>query len=419
MRKGLRLAVFCAALLPMGCGPANLRSEPQPSRAAVPAVTRPAAPNPAGFDRWVENFRPRALRQGISAATLDRAFANVWYDPEIVARDRRQAEFTRPIWDYLDSAVSDARIRTGREMLSRHAGTLRRIEARYGVPPEVVIAVWGMETNYGSFRGRTPIIPALATLAYDGRRGAFFEEQLIAALKIIQAGDISPEGMLGSWAGAMGHTQFMPTSYLAYAVDFTGDGRRDIWSDDPTDALASAANYLSRFGWKPGQPWGVEVVLPQGFNYGLAGKNTRRGTADWIAMGVRAADGARIPDHGPASILLPAGASGVAFMIFDNFRVISRYNNADSYVIGLGHLSDRLRGAGPFRTAWPRTDRPLTDGERREIQQRLAQAGFYSGEIDGLIGGGTMDAIRAWQTSIGIKPDGWATEAVLNRLRQG
>jgi membrane-bound lytic murein transglycosylase B len=280
-----------------------------------------------------------------------------------------------------------------------------------------VTAIWGLESAYGTFRGTTPIIEALATLAHDGRRGAFFEEQLIAALQIAQAGDVSPRAMTGSWAGAMGHTQFIPTSYLAYAQDFNGDGRRDIWSDDPTDALASAAAYLAHFGWTKGQPWGVEVRLPPDFDFARAGERIKKSPDDWAAMGVRDMDGDRVPDHGRASILLPAGAKGAAFMIFDNFHVIERYNTADAYVIGVGHLADRIRGAGPLRSGWPREDRNLRFVEKQEMQERLTLAGFDTQGVDGIIGPNTIAAIRAYQKTQGLTPDGYASYDVLQRLR--
>jgi membrane-bound lytic murein transglycosylase B len=370
-----------------------------------------------GFENWVTSFRPRALSSGVSEATWNRAMRDVRYNPKVIERDRSQAEFTKTIWEYLDSAVSDTRIENGRAALSQHAAVLRQIEAKYGVDKEVVVAVWGMESNYGKNRGTTQIIPALATLAYDGRRGAFFAEQLIAALKIIQAGDTDPAHLTGSWAGAMGHTQFIPTSYLAYAVDFTGDGRRDIWSDNPADALASTAAYLARSGWRNGQPWGVEVQLPQGFNYGLAGKKVKKSPAEWAALGVRAATGGTVPNHGPASILLPAGSKGAAFMIFGNFTAISRYNSADAYVIGVGHLSDRLKGKGPFRTPWPRDDRALSSTERKELQVRLTALGFDTQGSDGKIGPNTIAAIEAFQRNQGMTPDGYATLDLLRRLR--
>ena len=416
MWHGLKVFGLGLALLPMGCGNAGPeRVAARPASAVTAPVPQASPEQRAGFDRWAQGFRGRAVAKGIAPGVVDRALAVAAYDPDVIRLDRRQAEFARPIWEYLDSAVSDTRRANGARAMAEHGGKLRQIEARYGVPAEVVAAIWGMETSYGINRGKKGVIPSLATLAYDGRRGAFFEDQLIAALKILQAGDINPANMTGSWAGAMGHTQFMPTSYLAYAVDFTGDGRRDIWGDDPTDALASAANYLARMGWKTGQPWAVEVTVPAGFRE--AGKGTKKQPSQWQAQGVKAVRGGRIPDHGAASILMPAGANGPALMIFDNFRVISRYNNADSYVMGVGLLSDHLAGRGGLVKGWPRSDRPLTEAERKEIQRRLTDLGYYSGEIDGVTGSGTMEAVRAWQTAQGLTPDGYVNEALLKRLR--
>lgn len=391
---------------------ASLRPVPRPAHGAH----RVAAVNPR-FEVWLGAFQRRAVSQGISQTTLDRALSGVTQDPDIIRRDRNQAEFSKPIWEYLDSAVSDQRIADGRKALERHRRVLDRIEARYGVEKEVVVAVWGLETSFGSFRGSSPTIRSLATLAFDGRRAEFFETQLLAALQILQAGDVRPEAMTGSWAGAMGHTQFMPTSYLEHAVDFDGDGRRDIWSDDPTDALASTAAYLARFGWTKGQPWGVEVRLPAGFDYAQASRDITRLPSGWAALGVRAADGRAIADHGPASILLPAGSGGVALMIFGNFSVIERYNGADAYVIGIGHLSDRLAGQGPFRANWPRGDRALSVAERKELQLRLTLAGFDTQAIDGRIGPNTINALRAYQVARGLVPDGYATVQLLERMR--
>ncbi|AMY71358.1 lytic murein transglycosylase [Frigidibacter mobilis] len=415
MRTSFIALGVVSALLP-GCSGAERFESPASWGGSAP-VTRNYTD--AGFEQWLQGFRSRALAQGISAATFDRALSGVSYDAGIIARDRNQAEFTKTIWEYLDSAVADSRIAGGRAALAQHGAVLDRIEARYGVDKEVVVAVWGLESSYGSYRGSTPIIPAMATLAFDGRRGAFFEEQLVAALKIVQAGDVSPEGMTGSWAGAMGHTQFMPTSYLDYAVDFTGDGKRDIWSDDPTDALASTAAYLARSGWQRGQPWGVEVRLPPGFNMGLVGKGTTRSAGDWAAMGVVPAAGGSLPGMGAASILLPAGVRGPAFLIGQNFTAISRYNASDSYVIGVGHLGDRLAGKGPFQQGWPRGDRALSTDERRELQELLTRRGFDTGGTDGKIGSNTLAALRAWQAAVGMAPDGYASLEVLKRLRAG
>lgn len=383
--------------------------------AEVPQVTEIAANS--GYDAWLRGFHGRARSQGISEATLQRAFSGASYLPDVVKKDRNQSEFTKTLWDYLDSAASDARVNNGKDALRKHAKTLDAIEARYGVEKEVVAAIWGLESAYGTFRGDIDIISALSTLAFDGRRGQFFEQQLVAALKILQSGDVAPRNMTGSWAGAMGHTQFIPTSYLDYAVDFTGDGRRDIWSDDPTDALASTAAYLARFGWVTGMPWGVEVKLPEGFDYTQSNRRIEKMPSDWARMGITDTDGHAVRDFGAASILLPAGAQGAAFMIFKNFSVIERYNTADAYVIGVGHLSDRLKGGPKIQSDWPRTDRALTFVERQEMQERLTNAGFSTKGIDGRIGPNTIDAVRDYQRSKGLIPDGYPSLNLLERLR--
>ena len=401
-----------AALLDVSVRPAE-----RPGTA--PAATLPvrAAAEDEGLRAWIAGFRDRALAQGIRGSVFDAAFADVRFDPEIVRRDRNQSEFTKTIWQYLETAVSEGRIRNGRAALAEHAATFEAIERTYGVEKEVVAAIWGLESAYGARRGTEPVIQSLATLAHDGRRGAFFEEQLVAALRILQAGDTTPAAMTGSWAGAMGHTQFIPTSFLAYAVDGTGDGRRDIWGDDPTDALASTAAYLAGFGWTPGQPWGVEVTLPRGFDYATARRDLTLLPSEWAALGVRAMDGEAVPDHGLASVLLPAGARGAAFLVFENFAVIERYNTADAYVIGVGHLADRLAGGGPIRADWPEADRALTFAERQEMQRRLTGAGFDTQGVDGRVGPLTIAAIRGFQRSAGLIPDGYASLALLQRLR--
>ncbi len=397
---------------PMNRAPGGMTGASPVTPAPIPAAS---AGDEAGLQNFVQSFRSRAVASGVSPATYDRAMRIARYNPEVIRLDRKQAEFSRPVWLYLDSAVSDVRITTGRQKAAQLSGTLSQIEARYGVPREIVLAVWGMESNFGANRGKMQIIPSLATLAYDGRRGEMFQNQLIAALRILQAGDTDPEHMLGSWAGAMGHTQFMPTSYLDYAVDFTGDGRRDIWSEDPTDSLASTANYLRRNGWVPGQAWGAEVQLPQGFNMGLVGKGTRR--SDWAAQGVRRMGGGALPG-GNGSIIMPAGANGPAFLILDNFRSILRYNNSDNYALGVAFLGERIAGRAGIQGSWPRNDRALSTGERQEIQQRLRAKGFYQGEIDGLFGSATMESVAAYQRSIGVTPDGYPTSILLGQLRR-
>ncbi len=414
------LAIVAGVLLASSAvaGPApelSIPPKPRPDGASI--VLTQAKTSNLAFNRWIDRFRARARAAGIRDRIFESAFQGVRYNADVVQKDRNQSEFTKQIWEYLDSAASEARVKNGRAALGKNRRLLNEIEARYGVEAEVVAAVWGLESAYGSFRGNVPIVEALATLAFDGRRGRFFESQLIAALRILQSGDVPPRRMTGSWAGAMGHTQFIPTSYLAYAVDFRGDGRRDIWSDDPTDALASTAAYLKNFGWRKGQPWGVEVTLPNGFSYGLTGERIKKSPTEWAALGVRDTKGRKVPNHGRASILLPAGARGAAFMIFNNFHVIERYNTADAYVIGVGHLSDRIAGGGPLKAGWPRDDRNLRFREKQEMQRRLTAKGYNTLGIDGIIGPNTIAAIRQFQSSQGMVPDGYASFEILKRLR--
>jgi membrane-bound lytic murein transglycosylase B len=371
----------------------------------------------ATLDRWVAGFRSRALARGIAPAVFDQAMAEARYLPDVIRRDRNQSEFTKTIWDYLSTAVSDARVRNGRAAYREHGALLRRIEARYGVDAEVLVAIWGLESAYGVVKGDTPTLSALATLAHDGRRGRFFEGQLIAALRILQTGDTVPGRLRGSWAGAMGHTQFMPTSYQEFAVDWDGDGRRDIWGNDPADSLASAAHYLARNGWRSGQPWGVEVTLPEGFDYAQADRKIKRAPSAWAQLGVLGLDGRAVPDHGAASLLVPAGYQGAAFLIFDNFAVLERYNTADAYVVAVGHLADRIAGGGPIRSGWPQGDRALTFDERVALQRLLTARGFDTRGIDGRIGPLTIDAVRRYQRSEGLVPDGYASLRLLERLR--
>jgi lytic murein transglycosylase len=385
----------------------------------APQVARSAArpvPN-AAYDAWLDGFRQRALSQGVSAATVDRGLRQAGYIPDVVERDRSQTEFTRTLEDYLAIAASDERVSKGRTQLGRQGSALAAIEGRFGVPAATVTAVWGLESFYGERRGDIPVVASTSTLAFDGRRGAFFEGQLVAALRILQRGDVSPERMTGSWAGAMGHTQFIPTSFLAYAVDFTGDGRADIWSDDPTDALASAATYLERSGWQRGRPWGMEVRLPAGFSPGLAGRGNRRDAGAWAAMGVTDISGRPLPDHGPAAILLPAGPGGPAFAVFRNFDVILRYNNAENYAIGVGHLSDRIAGGPPIRAGFPPDAAGMTIEDRKDLQRRLTAAGFDTGGTDGVVGARTTAAIEAYQQSAGLPVTGQPSMDLLRRLR--
>lgn len=403
-----RTALIGGLGLLAGCVAGGGGSKP-PARSSLQAV-----PNP-GWDAWVAGYKARARSRGLDAAVIDRAFRGAGYLPGVIERDRNQTEFRRTLEDYLAIAASDERVSQGRANARRYAGTLAQIEARYGVEAHVVTAIWGLESFYGTRRGDIPVVSAVSTLAYDGRRGAFFEDQLTAALRILQNGDTTPERMVGSWAGAMGHTQFIPTSYLAFAVDFTGDGRRDIWSDDPSDALASAARYLERNRWRRGQPWGLEVRLPAGFS-GPFGRGTRRPVSAWTAAGVRDMAGRPVRDYGSASILRPDG-TGPAFMVFPNFGVILTYNNAESYAIGVGHLSDRITGAGPLQTPFGPDRFGLTIDDRRELQSRLTRAGYDTQGADGVIGPNTEAAIRAYQQDRGLPVTGEPSAALLSSLR--
>jgi lytic murein transglycosylase len=369
----------------------------------------------AGLDAWVEEFRLRALDAGIPAATFDAALRGVAFDAKVVERDRNQNEFSKTIWDYLDTAVSEDRVALGLKAIDRHRALLERIEAEYGVEKEVVAAVWGLESAYGTYRGDLPVLGSLATLAYEGRRGAFFEAELIAGLRIVEGGHV--ERFVGSWAGASGHTQFMPSSWEKFAVDFDGDGKRNLWGDDPADALASTANYLRHWGWTKGQPWGVEVALPEGFDHDQTTERVVKPVSDWQALGVRLVAGGDLPDHGPGSILLPGGHRGAAFLIWPNFQVIEKYNTADAYVVAIGSLSDRLAGRAGIQSGWPRELRALTLEERRALQDLLGKAGFDPGGVDGRMGPKTVAAVKAFQKARGLVPDGYPSLEVLTLLR--
>ncbi|WP_121065081.1 lytic murein transglycosylase [Chachezhania antarctica] len=405
--NGLAAAAAVAALAACGGGGGSISNAPDKTWAAVPN---------AGYDAWLQGFRGRAAARGINASVLDPALASAGYLPGVIERDRNQTEFKRTLEDYLAIAASPERVSDGKKELNRYNNVLSQIEARYGVDKEVVTAIWGVESRYGTRRGSAPVISALSTLAYDGRRGEFFESQLMGALKILQTGDTTPAKMKGSWAGAMGHTQFIPTSYLAYAVDFTGDGRRDIWDADPTDALASAANYLAKAGWRTGQPWGVEVVLPAGFDTSVAGRGRNRSVASWNAMGVRKATGGQVPDYGSASLLIPEGPSGPAFVVFRNFEVLARYNNAVNYVIGVGRLSDRLGGAGPLVGSFPDDEYGLSIEDRKALQAGLNAKGFDAGTPDGVIGSKTISAIEDYQRANGLAVTGQPSVTLVRAL---
>lgn len=371
---------FGLAALGLSACSSNIASvQPQSGGGGLAADLRPT-PN-AGYDAWVTSFKSRAGGYGLSDATLRAGFRGTGYLPGVVKRDRNQTEFKRSLEDYLSIAASDERVSKGRAAFSKYRGTLNALEAKYGVDAEIITAIWGLESFYGERRGDVPVISATSTLAYDGRRGAFFEKQLVAALKIIQNGDIPASQMTGSWAGAMGHTQFIPTSYESFAVDFTGDGRRDIWSADPSDALASTAAYLQRNGWVRGLPWGKEVQ-----------------------------PGAK------ASNVIQPQQGGPRFAITGNFKVIKRYNNSDAYAIGVGHLADRIAGGGPLRTSFPPDANGLTKDDRISLQRGLTAKGFDTGGTDGVIGPNSRKAISAYQSQQGLAVTGEPSIALLNSL---
>ncbi|MEL0167762.1 MAG: lytic murein transglycosylase [Pseudomonadaceae bacterium] len=387
---------------------------------AAPAAAPAEAPRAQTFAQWRDSFRQEALSKGIEAELFDRAFTGVTPDEDVIKADRSQPEFSRPVWAYLDSAMSSQRVATGRSRLSAQRETLDAIEQRYGVDRHILAAIWGLESNYGQNMGSRPIIRSLATLAHEGRRPAFAHDQLLAALDILQHRDIEPAGMLGSWAGAMGQTQFIPTTYNQYAVDFDGNGRRDIWNSS-ADALASAAHYLQQSGWRSGQPWGQEVVLPGNFDYAQADPSVKKTVAEWQALGVTANGGQRLPESladQRAALLLPAGHRGPAFLLLHNFSTIMRYNNSSSYALAIGLLSERFQGGGQIVAAWPTDDRPLSRTERIELQSLLTEKGLEPGGIDGIIGANTRRAIRSFQQQQDWPADGYASVELLEALRQ-
>jgi lytic murein transglycosylase len=377
----------------------------------------------SSFTTCVREAGTQAQVKGISPEVISRSLEGLSPDLDVLAGVQQQPEFIKPIWDYLDATVSDARINTGWSKLAEWFQALDTIEKTHGADRHVVLAIWGIESSYGAVLEDSaivkPVIRSLATLACgDPHRAGFWREQLLAALLILEGGEITPDRMTGSWAGAMGHTQFMPTTYLSHAVDFDGDGRRDMWGSVP-DALASTANYLKASGWQSGEGWGYEVALPQGFDYALADDTTERPLSEWMHFGVRLPHGGDFPSiDGKAVLTLPAGARGPAFLLLPNFRAILRYNNSTAYALSVGHLADRLRGSVAFSQPWPRDSRTLTMSERRELQMLLGAQGFSAGEPDGRLGPKTRAAVRAYQSSVGLTPDGYADPILLERLKQ-
>jgi len=409
-----RVLALLPLLLLAACAQAPAENLPS---ATAPAALQATAETPLpSFADWRQAMRGEAIAAGIDAALFDRVFADVTPDPAVLKADSSQPEFTRPVWEYLDGAVSSSRIGRGRVLLAQHNTVLQRIEQQYGVEAQILVAIWGLESNFGNNIGSHSVIRSLATLAYDGRRQGFWRAQLLAALQILQNGDVPSERMIGSWAGAMGQTQFMPTTYNQHAVDFDGDGKRDLWNSS-TDALASAAHYLQASGWQRGQPWGFEVSLPNGFDYALADPDQRRTLAEWAELGIRPLAPTGTAANARASLQLPAGHQGPAFLLLDNFRSILKYNNSTSYALAIGLLADNLLRASEIKGQWPRGERQLGRSERVELQELLAQAGFDPGPADGIIGANTRKAIRALQLQLNWPADGYPNTQLLQQLR--
>lgn len=407
--RAIVMSLLCATwtLAPIAVGQAQ----------AADPLPEPSAEEQAVFASWIVDFKKQALASGLSEATLRAAFADVKLNPRVRKADAYQPEFSKPIWAYLDGAASAYRVQKGGEALTNHAPLFEEIQTKYEVQSRFIVAIWGLETSYGAITGDYSVIEALATLAFKGRRAKFGRTQLMAALEIIEAGDKTVEGLTGSWAGAMGHGQFIPTTYLAYAVDHDGDGKRDIWSNHG-DVFASISNYLVQSGWQPGQDWGREVKLPEGFDYAQADRRTLKSMQHWREAGVTFIDDEPVPQmERVASIIVPAGHSGPAFLIFQNFRAILRYNNSTAYALAIGLIADQVAGGPGVSKSWPRDLTPLSKDDRKELQQLLTNRGFATGGIDGIIGGKTRSAVRLFQKQNAMVADGFATTQLLEALR--
>ncbi|TCM68696.1 lytic murein transglycosylase [Acinetobacter calcoaceticus] len=391
--------------------------------AATVSVAKSSTFTPTkSFPSCIANLRGQAVASGVSGATFDRYTANLTPDYSVIDKLNYQPEFSTPIWDYLSGLVDEERVEKGREKLQLHRDVLQRVANAYGVPAETVVAVWGVESNFGEISGKYPLLQALGTLSCEGRRQSYFKGEFFATMRILQRGDLREEQLVGSWAGAFGHTQFMPSTYEQLAVDFDGDGRRDLVSST-TDALASTANFLKRGGWQTGMPWGFEVKIPAGMSIAGESRRNKKSLSHWINQGLVRADGSallqgNLSASSPAGLMAPSGAKGPVFLVFKNFDAIYGYNAAESYALAIAHLSDRLQGKGPLVTAWPTEDAGTSRAERREIQQYLLNKGYDIGAADGLIGDKTRQAIRQEQTRLGLNPTGRAGQQILKAFRE-
>lgn len=371
----------------------------------------------ADFQACLQRLYPAAAKRGIPKQTYDAYTRDLTPDLKIMDLVDAQPEFTLAFWDYLDRLVGEERIQRGRELLQQHRAIFDAMERQYGVDRYVIAAIWGIESKYSTMMGERPVLRSTATLACVGRRQDYFRNEFLAALEILYRGDVQPDRMKGSWAGAFGPTQFMPTVYKTYAVDADGDGHRDMTASVP-DLLFSTANYFRKHGWESGQTWGYEVVVPKTFNFMLADRSKVMAIREWENLGIRRAGDKAFPRPSDrAWLMVPAGSQGPGFLMLNNFRVIMRYNPAEAYALAIGHLSDRLRGGDPLVQSWPRHERVLTREERMEMQQLLLQRGFDIGQPDGRFGAKTRAAIRDFQARAGLVPDGFASATVLARLR--
>lgn len=370
----------------------------------------------ADFDACLDGLRDQAIREGVEPAVVERVFSRVEFLDRVIELDRRQPEFTTPFGDYLARSVTSQRVDRGRELQQTHRTLLERVQRETGVPPAYLLAFWGLETNYGGYFGRTFVPSGLATLACDPRRSEFFSGELIAALHIVQEGAIPLERMQGSWAGAMGHVQFMPSVFLRHAVDADGDGRRDLWNSVP-DALLSAGKFLKDLGWDPEYRWGREVLLPPGFDFAEASRSMRRPLGEWRRLGITDVNSRPVADLDlPATLLLPAGHRGPTFLVYPNFGVILGWNRSEYYALAVGHLADRIAGAGPLHTPAPADASRLSRDQVMQLQATLNDRGFDSGAVDGILGPATRNAIQAYQLSQGLIPDGFPGRDLLARL---
>ena len=391
--------------------PSQGQAKPAAKPARKPQVDAPAAASQS-FPAYLQSLWPLAQARGIPRATFDSAINGLTPDPSIIALTRKQAEFVKPIWGYLSGAVNGTRITRGQAAASEWASALATAQSTHGVPREIILGIWGMETNFGSFKGNMDVIRSLATLAHLKYRDGFFQGELLVALEILAKGLAERSEMRGSWAGAMGHTQFMPTSYMQYAIDQSGDGHADIWDNVP-DALGSTGNYLKGHGWQAGLPWGMEVEVPEGLDF----TTVKRSFAAWSGAGLKRSDGAALPSSGEATLYLPAGITGPAFLVTANYDVIKKYNNSDAYALAVAHLGDRIMGRSPIQGDWPTDEPQLSKGQREEVQRRLKALGHYNDKIDGRLGSGTREAVRRFQIANRMVADGYANLALLARLK--